>query len=155
MKKITRNAKLDVHNTTILNFISKHGKSTKLWSDFYNIAQIGNGDQPGQDKYETNIRYLHEADLFHVVTNQKLERKYNASHVTVVLSKVLEKYPILMTISSLFEFLNSYGDLHSSYLLALGYVHDDMTEDDIEQDTIAYSKMQLNQLIQIIKSTFK
>ena len=153
--QVVRNAKLDVPNDTILNFISKHGKSTKLWSDFYDIAQIGNGDRPGQDKYETNIRYLHDADLFHVVTNQKLERKYSANHVTNVLSKVLQKYPILMTISSLFDFLNCYRDLHCSYSLALGYVHDDMTEDDIEKDTIAFSKMQLTQLIQTIKSIFK
>jgi len=154
-QRVACNSDIEQGGIRILNFISKHGRSTKLWNDFHDITVTANGDQPGQKSYETVIEYLRDAKLFHVVTDRKLERKYSPKHVKDVLYKVLTKYPILMTITSLFDFLNTNRDLHSSYALALGYVHNDMTEDDVRSDSLAFSKMQIAQLIQIIKSTFK
>lgn len=154
-QKVACNSDIEQGSMRIIDFISKHGKYTKLWSDFYDITITANAEKPGQDYYETVIDYLHDANLFHVITDSKLERKYSAKHVKDVLSKVLNKYPILMTITSLFDFLNTKRDLHSSYALALGYVHNGMTEDDVRSDSLTFSKMQIAQLIQIIKSTFK
>jgi regulator of sigma D len=140
-------------NQTILEFITEHRKPNKLWNDFCEIVDIANSSLPNQEYFETTITYLDEADLLHAIRVVKLEREYKDNHVMSIVPKVLLKYPTLMTLSNMFHTTESV--LHGSWLLGLGYVHKDMTEDDTYNDTIAFKKMQLTQIIKIIKTIFK